>query len=102
LQTLFSAKEKAEFTAEVTNKNDPSGEIPPNNMSTHQCPKNYKGLAKSMEACVVVSMVMEMYNATDNCISFLLMDDDSTTCSNCHHSFQEEMMAHGWANEAEH
>jgi len=87
---------KQNLPREVTNKNDPSGEITPNNTPTHRCPKNYKGTAKSMEACAVVSMVTEMYDAGKNVIDVLLTDDDSTTRSNARHSFQEVMTANGW------
>jgi len=76
---LFGATEEKNLPREVTNKNDPSGEIPPDNSSTHRCPKNYKGTAKSMEACAVVSMVTQMYDAGKNVIDILLTDDDSTT-----------------------
>jgi len=89
-------RKKQNLPREVTNKNDPSGEITPNNTPTHRCPKNYKGTAKSMEACAVVSMVTEMYDAGKNVIDVLLTDDDSTTRSNARHSFQEVMTANGW------
>jgi len=86
---------KQNLPCEVTNKNDPSGEITPNNTPAHWCPKNYKGTAKSMEACAVVSMVTAMYDAGKNIIDVLLTDDDATTCSNAQHSFQEEMTVNG-------
>jgi len=86
----------------VTNKNDPSWEITLNNTDTHWCPKIFKGLAKLMEACAVVSMVMEMYNSGKNIISTLLMDDDSNTQLNACHSFKEVMTVNGWMDKAEH
>jgi len=84
-------------------KDEPTGEINTNlNIKSHHCPRNFNGSAKSMEACGALLLITRTYNRGNECISILVGDDDSTTCSNCKHSIKEVMAANGWTNKKEH
>jgi len=82
-------------------KDEPAGVIT-RNITTHRCPLNYNGSAKSMEAAGAVAMTTAMYNGGNAYISVLVGDDNSTVFSNLRHSFQALMTANGWTNKAQH
>ncbi len=100
---LFELLGKNGLTRAEATKDEPMGEINTNvNITSHRCPRNYNGSAKSMEACGALSLITRTYNRGNECVSILVGDDDSTTRSNCKHSIKAVMQANGWTNKAEH
>jgi len=73
-----NAWKKQGITRAEATKDKPMGELT-NITTSHRCPRNYNGTAKSMEASGAVSMITALYNDGKDLLSTLVGDDDSTT-----------------------
>ncbi len=100
-KTCANQWRKQNISRTEATKDELTGEVVPNN-TTHHCPRNYNGSAKSMEACGAVSMMTALYDDGGKYVSVLVGDDDSTTRSHSQHSYKAIMEQNGWTDKAAH
>ena len=62
-----------------------------NNGKCHQCPKNYEGSSKGMEAAAALAMVKRLFedDLVQSYVKEMVIDDDASTCALLSHSLSK-------------